>query len=39
MEYLEIILEYISELFGDIDYSEILGYIVDAIEWIVSLIG
>ena len=33
------ILETITGLFGDIDFSAILGYITSALEWIVSLVG
>lgn len=39
MEYLETIVEYALELLGGIDYSEVLSYIVDIVEWLVSLIG
>ncbi len=39
MEYLESIVEYVSGLFENVDFSSILSYIWEAIEYIISLVG
>ena len=39
MEMLETVFNYIVELFGDIDFTEIISGITEAVEFIVSLIS
>ena len=38
MEYLETIFNYIVELIGDFDFTEIISNFVDAVELIISMI-